>query len=307
MVADTYSERDRRVFREGLAALNDECRRMHGVAFMAAPPEARLALLERLDAEQMEHMRSRAAGEPAHYFRMIKELSLLGYFTSEIGYNRAMRYIESPAASIRACRIRRASEHGRRMRDGLAARLIAVVGWTITAGPLHGQPAAPNALSDDERAAGWMLLFDGRTLAGWRGYNRPDLPGGWAIDDGALARVGPGGDIITIEQYGDFELALEWRVQGGGNSGIFYRAEEGHAWIYESAPEMQLLDDRRHPDGRDPLTTATRRPASSRSRWICSRRRTSTRIASCGAIRATSAATAPAALEDQWGGNRAMR
>jgi hypothetical protein len=142
------------------------------------------------------------------------------------------------------------------MRDGLAARLIAVVGWTITAGPLHGQPAAPNALSDDERAAGWMLLFDGRTLAGWRGYNRPDLPGGWAIDDGALARVGPGGDIITIEQFGDFELALEWRVQGGGNSGIFYRAEEGHAWIYESAPEMQLLDDRRHPDGRDPLTSA---------------------------------------------------
>ena len=116
--------------------------------------------------------------------------------------------------------------------------------------------AEPNTLTDAERRAGWDLLFDGRSLAGWRGYNRADLPAGWAVRDGALARIGPGGDIITESQFDDFELVLEWKVGPGGNSGIFYRAEEGHEWIYQSAPEMQVLDDAGHRDGRDPLTSA---------------------------------------------------
>lgn len=130
---------------------------------------------------------------------------------------------------------------------------LLLVGWTAG---LAAHGAEPNALTDAERRAGWILLFDGRTLDGWRGYNRAELPEGWAVRDGALARVGPGGDIITESQYGDFELALEWKVGPGGNSGIFYRAEEGHEWIYQSAPEMQVLDDAGHPDGRDPLTSA---------------------------------------------------
>lgn len=96
MVRDTYTEGDRRVFEDGLVELDDECRRMHGVSFMSADPSRRRALLERLDAAQHAHMRTRAAGQPAHYFRMIKELALLGYFTSEIGYTQAMRYIETP-------------------------------------------------------------------------------------------------------------------------------------------------------------------------------------------------------------------
>lgn len=115
---------------------------------------------------------------------------------------------------------------------------------------------ALNTLTGDERAAGWELLFDGRTLEGWRGYDRPDLGGGWAARDGALTRVGEGGDIITDRQFGDFELSLEWRLEPGGNSGIFYRAAEGEDWIYYSAPEYQVLDDERHPDGRDPITSA---------------------------------------------------
>jgi hypothetical protein len=69
---------------------------MHGESFMSATPAERLALLRKLDAEQLQFMHTAKSDEPAHYFRMIKELSLLGYFTSEIGYNQAMRYVETP-------------------------------------------------------------------------------------------------------------------------------------------------------------------------------------------------------------------
>jgi hypothetical protein len=113
-----------------------------------------------------------------------------------------------------------------------------------------------NTLTQAEQDAGWELLFDGRTLDGWRGYNRPDLPGGWAAADGMLTRVGEGGDIITDRSFEDFELELEWLLEEGGNSGVFYRAAEGEEWIYHSAPEMQVLDDERHPDGQNPLTSA---------------------------------------------------
>ncbi|MDX1494351.1 MAG: DUF1080 domain-containing protein [Longimicrobiales bacterium] len=113
-----------------------------------------------------------------------------------------------------------------------------------------------NTLTAAERDAGWELLFDGETLQGWRGYNQSDLPGGWEAVDGMLVRTGPGGDIITDRQFRDFELTLEWRLEPGGNSGIFYRAAEGEEWVYHSAPEYQVLDDERHPDGRSPLTSA---------------------------------------------------
>lgn len=113
-----------------------------------------------------------------------------------------------------------------------------------------------NSLSSTERAEGWRLLFDGVSTKGWRGYGKKDMPKGWAAVDGALTRVSPAGDIITMDQFGNFELALEWSVAPGGNSGIFYRATEGHEAIYIGAPEMQVLDDERHADGRSVLTSA---------------------------------------------------
>ena len=79
-----------------MATLEEECRREHGVEFMDATPEQRLALLERLDREQYEYQRTRTGGAPNHYFRMMKELALLGYFTSEIGCTVAQRYVETP-------------------------------------------------------------------------------------------------------------------------------------------------------------------------------------------------------------------
>lgn len=96
MVVDTYDDGEQDVFRAGLGTLEDECRSMHGESFMSASPVQRLELLQKLDAEQLQFMRTAESNEPAHYFRMIKELTLLGYFTSEIGYTQAMRYAETP-------------------------------------------------------------------------------------------------------------------------------------------------------------------------------------------------------------------
>jgi hypothetical protein len=142
-------------------------------------------------------------------------------------------------------------------RLGLAGALAAV--WLTAGTPeARGQEAGRpmNTLTDLERAAGWRLLFDGRTTAGWRGYGQDHAPAGWQVVDGALTRVGPAGDLITTETFRNFELALEWMVAPGGNSGVFYRGVEGLPQLYPSAPEMQVLDDERHADGRSPLTSA---------------------------------------------------
>lgn len=89
MVTDTYEEREQGIFRDGLKALND-------AGFMAATPAQRLARLEQLDRDQKTYMDARARGAPAHYFRLMKELTLVGYFTSEIGCTQAQRYEEAP-------------------------------------------------------------------------------------------------------------------------------------------------------------------------------------------------------------------
>ena len=96
MVADCYDERDQRVFTGGIRQLEQRCRAMNGTSFMAATPAQRTALLTALDQEQHEVMAKQSESEPAHYFRMMKELALLGYFTSEIGATKALRYVPVP-------------------------------------------------------------------------------------------------------------------------------------------------------------------------------------------------------------------
>jgi hypothetical protein len=110
MVTEAYTARNQQIFRDGLGQLEEACRAANGATFMQATPAQRLALLEALDREQKTAMEERseaprsrapAAGplpgdEPGHYFRMMKELALVGYFTSEVGCTQAMRYIESP-------------------------------------------------------------------------------------------------------------------------------------------------------------------------------------------------------------------
>ena len=124
------------------------------------------------------------------------------------------------------------------------------------AAPAAADARPANSLTPEEVRQGWELLFDGSTTGGWRGYNRTDMPEGWQAVDGALTRVAEAGDIITTEQYGSFELALDWMVRPAGNSGVFYRAVESDDPIYYSAPEMQVLDDAGHADGGSRLTAA---------------------------------------------------
>ena len=116
--------------------------------------------------------------------------------------------------------------------------------------------AGLNTLTSEEKAAGWRLLFDGESTAGWRNYGKPTISDGWKVQDGALTRVGAGGDIITNDEFGNFELSIDWKIEPGGNSGIFYRASEEKDEIYWNAPEMQVLDDAKHPDGQNPLQSA---------------------------------------------------
>ncbi len=96
MVKDAYYPPDQAIFHEGMAAVDARCRDASGRSFTAASPADRLKLLEALDAEQFEAMHNQPPDAPRHFFRMMKELALLGYFTSEVGYNQAMRYVETP-------------------------------------------------------------------------------------------------------------------------------------------------------------------------------------------------------------------
>ena len=116
---------------------------------------------------------------------------------------------------------------------------------------------------------GYYILFDGETLNGWRGYSRDTVPVNWTVDDGTIkikgtgtgeAQSEEGGDLIFGHKFKNFELSVDWKVSKGGNSGIFYLAQEIEAkddngnWrlepIYISAPEAQILDNENHPDGR---------------------------------------------------------
>ncbi len=96
MVTDCYSPSDQEIFRRGVADLDAACRTAHNAPFVSATAAQRLALLERLDREAKQYMDTRAPEAPVHYFRMMKELTLFGYFTSEIGATTSLRYVESP-------------------------------------------------------------------------------------------------------------------------------------------------------------------------------------------------------------------
>jgi hypothetical protein len=116
--------------------------------------------------------------------------------------------------------------------------------------------AGTTSLTADQRAAGWRSLFDGTNTTAWRGYKEQAVPAGWQIVDGVLAKKGSVGDLMTKDQFGNFELALDWKLSPGGNAGVFYRGTEEYDHIYWSAPEYQLLDDAGHPDGKSRLTSA---------------------------------------------------
>lgn len=121
------------------------------------------------------------------------------------------------------------------------------------------EASEPNTLSDKEKEDGWKLLFNGENSDNWRGYNSETFPTDWKIQDGTIYMAGSGrgeagsengGDIIYDEKFDNFHLKLDWKVSEGGNSGIFYLGQESdeYDYIWQTAPEMQILDNERHPD-----------------------------------------------------------
>jgi len=132
--------------------------------------------------------------------------------------------------------------------------------------------SSPNTLTPAERTAGWRLLFDGHTLAGWRGLGYDTVPTGhWVVVDGAIKKIASGnvprvadgrplvgGDLMTVDSFADFELSFEWKVTPGANSGVKYNVAQGGAGT-QGGPthsalgfEYQMLDDDRHEDGKLP-------------------------------------------------------
>ncbi len=145
--------------------------------------------------------------------------------------------------------------------------------WLAAAGLLFGcKPNAPqesastetatpalNTLTEAEKQEGWALLFDGQTTKGWHIYNR-DTMAGWAVENDEFIALGQGGldghgaDIVTDEEFENFELSLEWKMSPGGNSGVFFNVVESpeYSAVYETGPEYQLIDDVGFPEKLEP-------------------------------------------------------
>jgi len=121
----------------------------------------------------------------------------------------------------------------------LTALTVALLGTTACQA---ADPPKPLAAKPD--ADGFIPLLDGKTLAGWRQYKKNEAPKGWSVEDGVLVRTGGGGGLMTIDQYGDFDLRLDWKISSGGNSCIIYRVRTGDRASYFSGPEYQVLDDK---------------------------------------------------------------
>ena len=144
---------------------------------------------------------------------------------------------------------------------GLAA-LVAIGGCSrgVSVGSAQSAPEPPppaNTLSAREQREGWKLLFDGKNLlTHWRAYQADTIGPAWRIVDSILTKTRPGDDIVTREQFGDFEFAFEWKVSPGGNAGVFYRGRENESKIYWTTIEFQLADDSLTRDSRNPLTSA---------------------------------------------------
>ena len=116
------------------------------------------------------------------------------------------------------------------------------------------------SLTTPAAAARWKVLFDGSSTEAFRQFKQDGFPKrGWEVVDGTLhVKAGGGaGDLVTKEQFGDFELEFEWKVAPGANSGVMYRVSEDLKEPWQTGPEYQVLDDSRHGDGRNPKTSAS--------------------------------------------------
>ena len=102
-----------------------------------------------------------------------------------------------------------------------------------------------NQLTDAEKQAGWKLLFDGKTMAGWSNFKKKTIKPGWQVKDGNLACVDPhnAGDIVTTDKFDWFELSLDYNISVGGNSGILFHVTDAGGTVWMTGPEIQLEDN----------------------------------------------------------------
>ena len=149
------------------------------------------------------------------------------------------------------------------VRATIVAALAVLLAGCTSAPAVETQPSAVamstaslNTLTPAERADGWRVLFDGADMSAWRGYRDAKVPEGWHVTNGTIAKTSPVEDIVSKEEFSDFDLRIEWKIGEGGNSGIFYRGSEEFDKIYWTAPEYQLLDDIKAADNKTRLTCA---------------------------------------------------
>lgn len=142
---------------------------------------------------------------------------------------------------------------------GLYGAGLCLLALVTTPALADRQDGAPNTLTARERTEGWQLLFNGRDLSGWRSFDGTAPSSSWEVRDGTLMLTAnngrmSGADLVTTDNYGAFELTLDWKVERGGNSGVLYLARKAPriTHIYETGLEMQILDDAGHSDGKIP-------------------------------------------------------
>jgi len=126
------------------------------------------------------------------------------------------------------------------------------VGVVLAMGVVMVSATQADELTKEEKSQGWVSLFDGKTLKGWRNYKGEGVKDGWKVVDGTMQHTKKGGDLITENQYENYELKLEWKISEGGNSGIFFGVQESQPKIYFTGIEMQILDNEKHQDAKDP-------------------------------------------------------
>ncbi|HEY2066786.1 MAG TPA: DUF1080 domain-containing protein [Gemmatimonadaceae bacterium] len=132
-----------------------------------------------------------------------------------------------------------------------AAMLAGCASGQAAGGAMRTTGAGSSGASSTE----WRSLID-PGLTAWRSFRGQAVPAGWRAENGVLYKDTVADDLISRDDFGDFELAFDWKLTPGGNSGVFYRATEEYDRVYWSGPEYQLLDDAGHADGRNPLTSA---------------------------------------------------
>jgi len=146
---------------------------------------------------------------------------------------------------------RQVAELGQEWQDGLVAKAPQEPRGPTAVGEARAGTAPVNELTDAEQKADWKLLFNGRDFDGWHSFKHDDVLAGWQIRDGAITCADPhnAGDLCTNDRYGAFELAIDYNISAGGNSGIMYHVTDAAGATWATGPECQLLDNK---DGKDP-------------------------------------------------------